>query len=254
MLCSSGRPVAAEAIVRGFAVRMAIEVAQPNLRSAARSKGTSGASCALRCIAARRRRTQVHPPRDASAQCAMAIIVTSSRRRLVMIVLLALAVSGAVMRVLAPDPSTLRDIGTLLLVLWLPAVGNLVAYLIRRMPRRPPPATPFDPGAPFQPQLQARIEVTTVPPRLLAALNPAEHRCTVVVGRQGFIARLAQPLAQVLSAGGVQIHELQFLNPELASARLAPDVEIHLLVGNTAVAKGRVLQAIASSRQAPASP
>jgi hypothetical protein len=183
----------------------------------------------------------------------MAIIVTSSRRRLVMVVLLALAVSGAVLRFFAPNPSTLRDMGTLLLVMWLPAVGNLIAYLVRRMPRRKPPATPFDAGAPFQPQWQARIEATGVPPRLLAALDPAERRCTVVLGRHGFVARLAQPLAQVLSSGGEQMQEMQFLHPELAFTHLEPGMEIHLLVGNTAVAKGRVLQAVPSSRQASAS-
>jgi len=46
-----------------------------------------------------------------------------------MAVMLVLAAAGGVIREMAPNPSVLRDIGTLMLVLWLPAVGNLVCYL-----------------------------------------------------------------------------------------------------------------------------
>ncbi|MES2633543.1 MAG: hypothetical protein V4669_11260 [Pseudomonadota bacterium] len=63
-------------------------------------------------------------------------IVTSSRRQIVMGVLLLLAVIGAAVRYWAPNPSTARDVGTLMLVLWLPAVGNLVAFAISKMPAR----------------------------------------------------------------------------------------------------------------------
>lgn len=59
--------------------------------------------------------------------------VTSSRRQIVMVVLLVLAVIGAAIRYWAPNPSAARDVGTLLLVLWLPAVGNLVAFAIGKM-------------------------------------------------------------------------------------------------------------------------
>ena len=86
----------------------------------------------------------------------MALIATPARRRLAMIALLVLAASGGVVRWVAPNPSTLRDLGTLLLVLWLPAVGNLIAYFIKRIPRSAPPATEFAPGAAFAPQLHDR--------------------------------------------------------------------------------------------------
>ena len=73
---------------------------------------------------------------------------TSPRRQLAMCVLLGLALVGAGIRHWADNPSTLRDVGTLMLVLWLPAVGNLVGFVIREFPgwnqrframRRPPP-------------------------------------------------------------------------------------------------------------------
>ncbi len=53
-----------------------------------------------------------------------------------MATLLGLAIVGAAMRYWAPNPSATRDIGTLLLVLWLPAVGNLVSFVVREWHRR----------------------------------------------------------------------------------------------------------------------
>src|SRR5215204_4109927 len=113
----------------------------------------------------------------------MALIATPARRRLAMIALLLLAASGGVVRWLAPNPSTLRDVGTLLLVLWLPAVGNLIAYFIKKIPRSAPPATDFVPGAAFAPQLSVQLEAVELPGPPRAALDVAEHRCTLLVGR-----------------------------------------------------------------------
>ena len=62
--------------------------------------------------------------------------VTSSRRQIVMATLLGLAIVGGAMRYWAPNPSTARDIGTLLLVMWLPAVGNLISFVVREWHRR----------------------------------------------------------------------------------------------------------------------
>jgi hypothetical protein len=62
--------------------------------------------------------------------------VTSSRRQIVMATLLGLAIVGAAMRYWAPNPSTARDIGTLLLVMWLPAVGNIVSFVMREWHKR----------------------------------------------------------------------------------------------------------------------
>jgi hypothetical protein len=59
--------------------------------------------------------------------------VSSGRRQIVMIVLLALSVVGGAIRHWADNPSVARDVGTLLMVLWLPAVGNLVAFLIAKV-------------------------------------------------------------------------------------------------------------------------
>lgn len=159
-----------------------------------------------------------------------------------MIALLTLAASGGVIRWLAPNPSTLRDIGTLLLVLWLPAVGNLIAYFIKRIPRSAPPATDFAPDAAFAPQLQVQLEAVEWPAAQRTGLDVGERRCTLLVGRQGFTARLERPLAESVADNDGGMMRLQLLHPAVALRRLAPGTEFHVLAGTIAVAKGRVLQ------------
>ncbi|HSV47168.1 MAG TPA: hypothetical protein VLJ58_15370 [Ramlibacter sp.] len=175
----------------------------------------------------------------------MAFTVTSPQRRVVMAVLLALAVSGGIVRTLAPNPSTLRDIGTLLLVLWVPAIGNLIGYLKNKIPRSEPPPTDFAPGTAFAPQLQAQIEANQLPRGFLETMDPADRRATVIVGRRGFTVRLEQPVAQWLAHAGQQGPQEQqafeLLRPDTARPHLPAGCEFHLLVGTTAVAKGRVV-------------
>jgi hypothetical protein len=160
-----------------------------------------------------------------------------------MIALLALAASGGVVRWLASDPSTLRDIGTLLLVLWLPAVGNLIAYFVKKIPRSAPPVTDFAPGAAFAPQLSVQLEAVELPGPQRAALDQAERRCTLLVGRHGFTARLEQPVSESIARNSVGVMRLQLLHPAVALRRLTPGTEFHVLAGTIAIAKGRVLEA-----------
>ena len=171
----------------------------------------------------------------------MPFIVTPPRRRLVMVVLLSLAVAGGVIRHQAPNPSTLRDIGTLLLVLWLPAVGNLVGYLMRKIPSGKPPPTAFPIDSPFSAQILTRIESVSASADWLEALDPFEQRCTVLVGRRGFTARSAAPLSQWLTAAPRTL-ALECLVPAQALRQLLPGTAFHVVVGTTSVAQGRVLE------------
>src|SRR3954470_9888820 len=132
----------------------------------------------------------------------MGYSVTSHRRRLVMAVLLVLAASGGIIRHQAPNPSTLRDIGTLLLVMWLPAVGNFVGFLMRKIPKGKPPPTHFDPALPFTPQLRVQLEAVPLPEGFIASLDPVDDRGTLLTGRHGFTVRLDRPVAQWLQAPG----------------------------------------------------
>jgi len=177
---------------------------------------------------------------------AMPLIVTPFRRRLVMAVLLGLACAGGVIRHQAPDPSTLRDVGTLLLVLWLPAVGNLVAYLLRKIPSAKPRPTEFPPGAPFSAQLQAHLGSVAVPADCLAELDPLEQRCTALVGGHAFTVRSAAPLSQWL-ADAPQELALECLVPSVALRQLVPGTAFHLLIGTTPVAQARVMEQVRSA-------
>lgn len=170
----------------------------------------------------------------------MGIRATPAGRRLAMIALLLLAVVGGLIREFATNPSTLRDVGTLLLVLWLPVIGNLVAWLIRKMPRRPPPPMDFPAAAPFTPHLHAHVETLPLAAAQENAPDRAEHRCLLVVERRGFIARLRAPVAQVLDTPAQQL-EFELLSPDLALRHLPPGTRFHLLAGNTPVAKGSIV-------------
>ncbi len=166
----------------------------------------------------------------------------SSRRQIITVVLLVLAVGGGIVRWLAPQPSLARDMGSMLLVLWLPIVGNIIGWLIQKAktPRNMPPG--FSPDAVFE--ASARVEIT-----LMAAAVPAASRpiragyfsCTLVLGDEAFTARLevpngSEPLPEVASQ-----FEAQFLRPELALAKLPPGTPFTLLSGRDLLGTGKML-------------
>ena len=155
-----------------------------------------------------------------------------------MAVLLSLAVVGGVIRHFAGNPSLLRDIGTLMLVLWLPAVGNLVAFVIRRIPRRASRPTGFAAGSVFSPHLRA--ELTPLVHEAALALPCGERRCMLLLGQVGFSARVGSPLSQWLAAGALQTMDLELLRPSLALPQLAAGTAFDLVVGSSVVGRGRV--------------
>lgn len=175
----------------------------------------------------------------------MALTVTPSQRRTATLVLLALAVLGLVIRAASDPASAWHDVGTLLLILWLPVVGNLIAHLMGLFrTRNPPPPGGFAPDAPFAPQLQARLEVMALPAGFAASLDATEARAALIVGQHGFTVRLGQPVAQWLAAvpvGTSQDVALELLRPEAAAGLLGAGTDIHLVMGRTAVARGYVL-------------
>jgi hypothetical protein len=170
-------------------------------------------------------------------------VATPSRRRLIMVVLLSLAVAGGVIRLYADAASPLHDLGTLLLVLWLPVVGNLVGWVLRKLPWRRPKAAVlpgFTPDAPFIPHLQAEVERMDLPAGWLAGLPPGHDTGLLLVGQRGYTVRSREPLAQVLAAEGSRAVEMELLRPETALPALPPGTAFHWVVGSTAVARGRV--------------
>ena len=172
----------------------------------------------------------------------MNLTPTSSRRQIITAVLLLLALGGGLVRWLAPQPSLARDIGSLLLVLWLPIIGNIIAWLVCRAltPKAAPPG--FAPGSPFIPT--ARVTLT-----LLAADVPAQSRpiraglfpCMVAVGHEAFTARLqvppdAEPVPEV-----AQDLALELLRSELALPKQPAGPELMLPSARSLLGRGRVL-------------
>lgn len=168
-----------------------------------------------------------------------------SRRKLIVAILLCVAVGGALVRHYAPPGSTTRDIGTLLMVLWVPIVGNVIAWLIGKLPRRAPPAEPatFDAARAFTPHL--RVELTLRPPALPShdvPLAAGEYRCALVVDNEGFSARWFVPHGEQLERGKPHALDVELLTPDIASARFPEGAAFRVLVGDSFIADGRVLQ------------
>lgn len=179
-----------------------------------------------------------------------------ARRKLIVIILLCVAVCGAVIRQRAMPGTTLRDIGTLLMLLWIPIVGNIIAWLVAQIRRKPPAALPstaaaaatdFDPAAPFAPQLQ--VSLTLRPPQLPSEDVPVaegQYRCALVVDNQGFTARWVVQPGQSMRRGQAQEIGIEFLSPALALPRFVPDTVFRMMVGESFIADGRVLRRLPS--------
>ena len=161
--------------------------------------------------------------------------VDSARRQVVMTILLALAAAGAAIRHWAPNPSVPRDIGTVMLVLWLPAVGNLVAFVIRKLPRRVARPTVFASGGPFT----AHLDVELTDPSL-EEMQGGDAEFLLVVGSEGFRARTAAAPSEMAWDGSHPV-ALQLLNPVIALRRLPVGSTVLLMRKEMVVARGRVL-------------
>lgn len=170
-------------------------------------------------------------------------------RRLAVAILLCLAVLGALVRHFAPDPSLLRDFGTLLMVLWVPVVGNIIAFVVGRARRGAAPPAPepgFAADAPFRPQLQAEIRLPepALPsqPRRVA---PGCYACVLLLGSEGFRARWQVAAGAELLRGQPSAHALEFLLPATALPRFAPGTSFRIVSGDTVIGDGKVLRVLA---------
>ena len=172
-----------------------------------------------------------------------------ARRKLIVILLLCVAVGGAVLRHLGAPGTTLRDVGTLLMLLWIPVIGNVVAWLVGKVRRKPvadaAPAADFDAAQPFRPQLQ--VELTLRPAGVPAEDVPiaeGEHHCAFVIGNEGFSGKWQVPEGGSFRRGTPQALQVEFLSPELALPKFRPGVVFRMLVGEAFIGDGRVLQSI----------
>ncbi len=169
-----------------------------------------------------------------------------SRRKLIVAVLLCVAVGGALVRHYAAPGSTTRDIGTLLMVLWVPIIGNVIAWLIGKLPRRTPkPAPPagFDTLPEFTPHLQAALTFRSPSvPAQDVPLGPGEYRGALVLGTEGFSARWRVPPGTSLARGTPVALDIEFLSPVVAQPKFTQGTAFRVLVDESFVADGQALQ------------
>lgn len=159
-----------------------------------------------------------------------------------MIILLGLALVGAALRQWADNPSPARDVGTLLLVMWVPVIGNVIAFFARKLPW-PAPRPAFAQDRPFAGHLRVQLTALAAPRPAAAPVPESEQGlCTLVVGTEGFTARLPMPLAAWLASDQTQPIELELMRPALALPRFAVATAFHVLAGEAVVGEGRVLE------------
>ncbi|RZJ00743.1 MAG: hypothetical protein EOO54_27305 [Haliea sp.] len=170
----------------------------------------------------------------------MSVKATPFQRKLIVYTLLVLALVGGAIRFWAPNPSALRDIGTLLLVLWLPVIGNVVGFFGRKI-RLPAPRLAFDAGSPFTAQIRIALTPSAVQPERAPARNGWPELFTLAIGREGFNARPATPVGVILAACKTQEIELEFLHPARALHRFPVGTEFKVLVDAAAVGRGSVV-------------
>lgn len=165
---------------------------------------------------------------------------TSARRKLIVIVLLLLAVTGGAIRAWAADPSMLRDVGSLLLVLWVPVIGNVIAYLVRQFKIARGHSFPRD--QPFAGELLVEM----LPLVQLSAFTApmTGNDCALVVGTEGFTVRLPQPVGDWMAAGVAMEMQVQFLKPRMALPLFAPDTPFRIVAHQRLVGQGRVLRVL----------
>ncbi|RZL88032.1 MAG: hypothetical protein EOP82_24385 [Variovorax sp.] len=170
-----------------------------------------------------------------------------AKRKFIVIVLLCVAVGGALLRQFAPTGSTTRDVGTLLMLLWLPIIGNVIAWLVSKVRRAAPAASAadFEDGGAFHPH--ALVELTLRAPQLPSEDRPiaeGEHRCALVVDNEGFSARWFVSRGEAFRRGTAQTIRVEFLKPEVALPRFPRDAAFRMLVGESFVGDGRVLEVL----------
>jgi hypothetical protein len=169
------------------------------------------------------------------------------RRKVIVAVLLCVAIGGAIVRHYATPGTTTRDIATLLMVLWVPIIGNVIAWLISKRPRRAKPAAvdappSFDTTGAFTPH--ARVELVFRKPGLPSQdvpISSGEYRCALVIDKEGFSARWFVPPGEVLERGTAAEVDIEYLSPTLAQPRFAQGAAFRVLIGDSFVADGRVL-------------
>jgi hypothetical protein len=160
----------------------------------------------------------------------------ASRRFLISVALLVAAVAGALLRGFSSPGSTPYHLGTLLMVMWLPTVGNIIAFLAKRFRPKAPAESPML-SMPFVPQMAVRLSLRTE--QLLKRERDGKIHCLLILGTEGFSVRIS-PIESGAAVEGKDA-ELQFLAPETALPKFSDGSTFKLMQGVSFVGTGQVL-------------
>lgn len=164
----------------------------------------------------------------------------SSRRFLIVVALLVTAVAGALLRSFSAPESTPYYLGTLLMVMWVPVVGNVISFLARRFkPSASAPPT-FSSSVPFVAHMVVELELHLCPEcELPRQEEDGRIHCLFITGTEGFSVRVALLDSHIV--GEAMCAEAQFLFPAAALRKFAVGSSFQLARDGFGFGTGRVL-------------
>ena len=164
----------------------------------------------------------------------------SSRRYFIAVALLVTAVGGALLRAFSTPESTPYYLGTLLLVMWLPIVGNVISFFSKKRRASEPALPEFSSAMSFVPQAVVELELN--PPRETQSLRTEQDgriHCLFILGTEGFTVRVS--LLETQGTGDTCRAEVQFLVPATAKPKVLVGSKFRLMRGGSSLGTGQVL-------------
>ncbi|MBA3599214.1 MAG: hypothetical protein H0W40_17830 [Methylibium sp.] len=164
----------------------------------------------------------------------------SSRRFFIVVALLVTAVAGALLRSFSAPQSTPYYLGTLLMVMWVPVVGNVISFFAKKFrPSVPVPPT-FSSSMPFVAQVVVELKLhSEQAPALPRREQDGKIHCLFITGTEGFSVRVS--LLESHIAGEAVGAEAQFLLPAAALPKFPVGSSFHLMQGRLGFGTGQVL-------------
>jgi hypothetical protein len=161
-----------------------------------------------------------------------------SRRVFIVVVLLITAVAGALLRSFSAPQSTPYYLGTLLMVMWVPIVGNVISFIVNRFRPTAPESPSF--SEPFVPHVGVELKLQPEQnPDLPRKEQDGRIHCLFVAGTEGFSARVS--LHKTHALNNLQGAEAQFLVPVAALPKFPIGATFQLMQGRSSIGTGQVL-------------
>ncbi len=162
----------------------------------------------------------------------------SSRRVLIVAIMLVVAVGGALLRHFSVPQSTSYYVGTMLMVMWVPIVGNIIAFVVRKIPL--PTRKAEAPPVPVSDDPHVVVDIRLSPGHTLQPGDRGEVACLFVIGTEGYSVRIPGPQDGTDLRAESLTSPAQFLSPAAALPKFPIGTRFRLVQGQTAVGTGHV--------------